>query len=85
MFSPEKGGSYDIFEKRPLDPRILAYCAQDIALLFQLETVMKRTMGTVGKNWEDRIIRCSASRAAEAKSSSYDGPTGRHRASAPMF
>lgn len=82
LFSPEKGGSYTIFEQRPLDPLILAYCAQDVALMFQLETAMERTI--VGKGWEERILLGSANRVAESKSSSYAGQ-GRHRAIAPIF
>ena len=83
LFLPEKGGSYTIFETRPLDPRILAYCAQDVALLFQLEAEMKRTI--VGKGWEKRILRGSANRVRESKSFTYDGRNGRHRAIAPTF
>lgn len=82
LFSPEKGGSYTIFEQRPLDPRILAYCAQDVALMFQLEAAMKRTIE--GEDWERRILLGSANRVAESKSSNYNGQ-GRHRAIAPIF
>ena len=38
LFAPEKGGSYNIFETRPLDPRILAYCAQDVAARIDVST-----------------------------------------------
>ena len=82
LFLPEKGGSYAVFEQRPLDPRILAYCAQDVALMFELEAGMKSTIE--GKGWEKRIILGSASRVAESKSSNYNGQ-GRHRAIAPIF
>ena len=84
LFSPEKGGSYDIFEKRPLDPRILAYCAQDVALMFELEAAMKRTIGRRGlRGWDVRITAASAIRVAESKSFDYnDGPS---RKFAPVF
>jgi len=82
LFMPEKGGSYTVFEKRPLDPRILAYCAQDVALMFELEAGMKKTIE--GKGWEERIIVGSANRVAESKSSNYLGQ-GRHRAIAPII
>jgi exonuclease 3'-5' domain-containing protein 1 len=81
LFSPEKGGSYTIFERRPLDPRILAYCAQDVALMFQLEAAMKKTMDKP-EGWEKKILLGSANRVAESKSSYYSGQ-GRHRAIAP--
>ena len=84
LFSPEKGGSYDIFEQRPLDARILAYCAQDVALMFQLEAAMKGKMGKKGKGWDERIIVASASRVAESKSSKYEGRAAK-RIIAPVF
>lgn len=82
LFLPEKGGSYTIFEQRPLDPRILEYCAQDVALMFQLEAEMKRTLQ--GKGWDRKVLLGSASRVAESKSSDYSGK-GRHRAIAPIL
>ena len=82
LFSPEKGGSYTIFERRPLDPRMIEYCAQDVALMFQLEAAMKRKIR--GTGWEQRILLGSSNRVAESKSSSYSGQ-GRHRAIAPIF
>ena len=86
LFSPLKGGSYTIFEQRPLDARILAYCAQDVALTFQLEAAMKRTIAIKkGKGWDERILLGSANRVAESKSSKFYGPNGRHRAIAPIF
>ncbi|KAF8156035.1 hypothetical protein B0H34DRAFT_771872 [Crassisporium funariophilum] len=84
LFAPEKGGSYEIFDKRPMDPRIIAYCAQDVALLFELETGMEQRMGRVGKNWKSRVTTASAGRVGEARSSIYQGK-GRHRAIAPMI
>lgn len=83
LFSPEKGGSYAVFEKRPMDPRIREYCAQDVALTFQLEAAMKKTI--VGEGWEERILLGSANRLAESKRSDYDGRRGRHHAIAPIF
>ncbi|TQV90187.1 Ribonuclease H-like protein [Cordyceps javanica] len=33
LFDPSKDGSYEIFTKRPLDPRIVVYSSQDVAIL----------------------------------------------------
>lgn len=30
LFAPEKGGSYEVFNERPLQPRIEMYCVQDV-------------------------------------------------------
>ena len=84
LFSPEKGGSYLVFEKRPLDPRISEYCAQDIFLLFDLEAALRRSFGPWGLNWEGRITAASTARVARARSSVYEG-AGRHRAIAPAI
>lgn len=80
---PDKGGSYDVFEKRPLDPRILAYSAQDVACLFQLKDVLDAKMGRFGNDWKARVAQASAARVREA----YDPYTGcgPHRALAPAF
>lgn len=80
---PNKGGSYAIFEQRPLDARILAYSAQDVALLFELGRVLEGTMGGVGQNWLAGVGRASAARVREA----YGPYTGHsmHRAIAPVI
>lgn len=77
-----------LFEERPLDPRILAYCAQDVALIFQLEAAMKRTTiveRSLGDSWDKRILFGSANRVAESKSPNYDGRSRENRAIAPTL
>ncbi|EDR10536.1 uncharacterized protein LACBIDRAFT_189721 [Laccaria bicolor S238N-H82] len=83
LFKPEFGGSYSVFEERPLDPRIVAYCAQDVTLLFALEETLRRSFGRFGSNWEDRIVAGSALRVSLAKGA-YEGK-GRHMALAPVL
>jgi len=41
LFRPDLGGSYEVFEERPLDPRLAQYAAQDVSLLFQLEATLE--------------------------------------------
>ena len=84
LFSPDKGGSYLVFEERPLDPRISLYCAQDVSLLFDLEAALKRSFGSWGKNWQGRIIAASTARVARARTSVYEGG-GSRRALAPRI
>jgi exonuclease 3'-5' domain-containing protein 1 len=33
LFAPEKGGRYEVFNERPLNPEITQYCKQDVVLL----------------------------------------------------
>jgi len=83
LFAPELGGRYEVFEDRPLDPRLMAYCAQDVALLFQLEDVLKRQLGDQkALMWEDKIVAESGERVKLAYSPSWNGQ-GRHMAVAP--
>jgi exonuclease 3'-5' domain-containing protein 1 len=83
LFQPEFGGSYSVFEERPLDPRIVAYCAQDVTLLFELEGTLRGSFGRFGSNWENRIVAGSARRVSLAEGA-YER-NGRHRALAPAL
>ncbi|KAF8888014.1 ribonuclease H-like domain-containing protein [Infundibulicybe gibba] len=49
LFAPELGGTYEVFVRRPLDPRLVAYCAQDVALLGELEEKLLATLERVSK------------------------------------
>jgi exonuclease 3'-5' domain-containing protein 1 len=83
LFTPERGGRFEVFDERPLDPRLIAYCAQDVALFFQLEEVLRRKMGAEQvARWEDKIIAESAERVGLAYDPSFDFQ-GPHMALAP--
>ncbi|KIM35661.1 hypothetical protein M413DRAFT_79160 [Hebeloma cylindrosporum] len=82
LFRPDLGGSYEVFEERPLDPRLAQYAAQDVSLLFQLEATLERQIGHWGVNWIGRVVTASARRVAESKGTNYSGH-GMHRAKAP--
>lgn len=83
LFLPHFGGAYEIFEQRPLDPRIIAYSAQDVALLFDLRRILEGRMGVLMPNWKNGVIQASPDREAEARQP-YQGK-GRHRAIAPRI
>jgi len=42
LFSPEHGGSYSVFNRRPLSNDIILYCAQDVQLLPRLWSYYRR-------------------------------------------
>ncbi|KAF8958158.1 ribonuclease H-like domain-containing protein [Flammula alnicola] len=81
---PDKGGSYEVFERRPLDERVLAYAAQDVALLFKLEDILESRIGFIGKNWKRRVMNVSAARVHEAHNTTY-ARHGKHRTIAPII
>eukprot|EP00240_Pyramimonas_obovata_P003895 CAMPEP_0118937576 /NCGR_PEP_ID=MMETSP1169-20130426/23168_1 /TAXON_ID=36882 /ORGANISM="Pyramimonas obovata, Strain CCMP722" /LENGTH=372 /DNA_ID=CAMNT_0006881249 /DNA_START=322 /DNA_END=1440 /DNA_ORIENTATION=+ len=37
LFAPEKGGSYDVWEKRPLHESLVNYCVADVKYLFEMK------------------------------------------------
>lgn len=79
LFSPERGGSYAVFEKRPLDPLLLDYCSQDVGLMLVLEAAMQR----YAPESNDFVFRESAARVALSQTSTYNGK-GRHMALASV-
>ncbi|KAJ2914135.1 hypothetical protein MD484_g6290, partial [Candolleomyces efflorescens] len=87
LFSPNVGGSFEIFEQRPLHPALVEYSAQDVALLAALEEHLMLRFGPLAKNrfsWGYRIQVASENRLREARSPFYD-EDGRHRALAPAI
>ncbi|RXW21863.1 hypothetical protein EST38_g3989 [Candolleomyces aberdarensis] len=87
LFSPRQGGSFEAFERRPLDPTIAEYSAQDVALLADLEARMMSRFGSFTSSrysWGHRIQVASEKRLVEAKSPIY-AQEGRERALAPVI
>lgn len=66
LFSPGQGGSYQVFERRPLAQAILEYAASDVAIMFNLTSHLNVPVGT-----EARVLRESAKRVASVKSPRY--------------
>ncbi|KAK7052155.1 exonuclease domain-containing protein [Favolaschia claudopus] len=78
LFAPERGGAYDIFKQRPLALPLVNYCAQDVALLHDLETVLQQRIGPKGRNWATRVHAASAVRVRVAFEANYL-PTGKDK------
>ncbi|KAJ4161695.1 uncharacterized protein LMH87_007718 [Akanthomyces muscarius] len=79
LFLPERGGSYEVFDQRPLSAEILRYCVQDVHLLPRLWTRYDRKMT---KKWWWRVGRESAERVRSSQSSDYVSH-GKDKALAP--
>ncbi|KAJ6551233.1 ribonuclease H-like domain-containing protein [Mycena capillaripes] len=82
LFAPERGGRYEVFKARPLAPALVKYCAQDVALLHELEASLHERIGPVGRNWEQRVCTESAKRVAVAWCANY-APNGKNKARVP--
>jgi exonuclease 3'-5' domain-containing protein 1 len=79
LFAPERGGSYAVFNARPLPPAIRRYCAQDVLVLPRLWALYDRRMGAA---WRARVLQASRERVAMSQAATYN-PWGSDRALAP--
>lgn len=87
LWSPQKGGRYEVFNDRPLRPEIIKYCAQDVILLPELWRVYRDRLPKAGNTsgvslWENRILYETAERVKLSQSAGYNGH-GEHKALGP--
>ncbi|KAF2672683.1 domain-containing protein 1 [Microthyrium microscopicum] len=74
LFAPEKGGSYEVFNERPLKPEIMQYCKQDVELLPGLYGVYNAKLRKRGQAfWRVQIRETTKDRIKQSQSPSYDG------------
>lgn len=81
LFAPEMGGSYLVFNERPLRRDIQEYCAQDVYILPRLWAHYDKMITAV---WQRRVIQVSIERVCLSQSPGYVG-TGRFMALAPQL
>lgn len=79
LFAPERGGSYQVFNERPLHAEIRRYCVQDVHLLPRLWAYYD---GKLTKVWEGRVREASRDRVALSQTPGFNGE-GKHMALAP--
>ncbi|KAL6894956.1 ribonuclease H-like domain-containing protein [Trichoderma evansii] len=79
LFSPEHGGSYEVFNERPLRQDIQAYCAQDVYLLPDL---LKWYTRISDPRWVKGVAEESQFRVTLSQREDYNGKGG-HMTLAP--
>ncbi|KAH8696358.1 ribonuclease H-like domain-containing protein [Talaromyces proteolyticus] len=79
LFAPEKGGSYDVFNYRPLDDIIQSYCVQDVQFLPRLWSSYNARLSS---EWRLKVESATRARIRSSQSPSYQ-PHGRHKALGP--
>jgi len=79
LFSPEHGGSYEVFNERPMRPALVKYCAQDVQCLPRLVDVYHRKLTPA---WRIKVTAMAERRLQESRSSGYQ-PNGEHKRYAP--
>ncbi|KAF7940741.1 uncharacterized protein EAE97_006927 [Botrytis byssoidea] len=82
LFAPEKGGRYEVFNDRPLDPAIVDYCVQDVQLMPQLWNIYNAKLTLMDKRWTTKIERETKARLLLSQSPDFNGK-GQHMAKAP--
>ncbi|TGJ84814.1 hypothetical protein E0Z10_g3982 [Xylaria hypoxylon] len=79
LFDPEKGGSYEVFNQRPLPEKIRVYCVQDVHYLPCLWDVYNRKLTA---SWKTRVQRATDDRVAQSQTQDFN-PKSPHMARAP--
>lgn len=71
LFEPQYGGSYEIFQQRPLNPVILVYAAHDSRYMLVL---YEHYCNAIGSQWITRVMRGGAERARWCLNQTYVVP-----------
>ena len=79
LFAVEDGGSYEVFNIRPILQDIVDYCAQDVVYLPVLWNVYSRK---IGKKWLKRVQEETGKRVLMSQTESYD-PHGEDKVLSP--
>lgn len=79
LFAPERGGSYDVFNHRPLSEDIIKYCAQDVQILPRLWQIYHTKLGW---RWKAKVEAAVKDRINVRLQADYTG-VGRHMAMGP--
>ncbi|EWC48045.1 hypothetical protein DRE_02624 [Drechslerella stenobrocha 248] len=83
LFAPESGGSYDVFNQRPLSETLAKYCVQDVRFLKRLWDLFAPNLERPSMaNWKTRVRDETLRRVALCDNPRYN-PKGRERAMAP--
>ena len=79
MFDPKLGGSYEVFNQRPLPKEIVDYCIQDVMILPSLATTYDARLS---RKWRKKADLETARRLEESRKKTYE-PHGDHKKFGP--
>jgi len=79
LFDPKHGGSYKVFDERPLRKEIREYCIQDTKFLPRLWSYYDRRLTSA---WRNRVREAAQARVTESQGQNYLAQ-GQHKALAP--
>ncbi|KAL2060850.1 hypothetical protein VTL71DRAFT_8902 [Oculimacula yallundae] len=90
MFAPDRGGSYAVFDQRPLHRDLAMYCVQDVSCMPDLWNVYSQKLpnpnwpGHSKTDWRRAIKTATKARIKDAQSVAYD-PRSRTKVFAPNW
>ncbi|KAI4274297.1 MAG: hypothetical protein L6R38_006147 [Xanthoria sp. 2 TBL-2021] len=82
LFDPNRGGSYEVFNTRPLSEDIRAYCVQDVKLMPKLWAVYNAKL--TSSLWRGKVEKATADRVVMSQSASFNAK-GPHRKFGPWL
>ncbi|XHG05350.1 hypothetical protein AWENTII_008578 [Aspergillus wentii] len=80
LYAPQRGGSFEVFNARPLSDDLALYCVQDVRSLPDLWETYHRRMTPA---WAAMVEKTVRDRIAESQSASYES-NGSQKALAPQ-
>jgi exonuclease 3'-5' domain-containing protein 1 len=79
LFAPELGGSFEVFDQRPLSAEVLKYSVQDV---LYMPALRKNYLDQLSPVWKAKVEEEAAGRIALSQSATFNGK-GRHMAEGP--
>jgi len=79
LFAPERGGSYEVFNRRPMSDAVMQYCIQDVKFMPKLWVRYNSQMTEL---WKMMVQEESRNRVGLSQTSTFNGK-GQHMALAP--
>lgn len=79
LFGPQQGGSYEVFNTRPMTEEVRKYCVQDVLFLPGL---WSKYAGKVSATWAEKVRMETLARVALSQTTNYNGK-GKHMALGP--
>jgi exonuclease 3'-5' domain-containing protein 1 len=70
LFAPELGGSYAVFDERPLSAEVQKYSVQDVVYM---PAPRKTYLGQLHPEWKAKVAKETVARIALSQSAGYDG------------
>ncbi len=84
LFHPSKGGSFEVFNQRPLTDEIVRYCVNDVVFLAMLRDVYWEKLENMegGRQWAQRVEEETRNRVALSQDEDYE-PQGEDKCYGP--